>query len=142
VEMQLDKAAPIKPRAIRLDYTQEMGKFTAVVHDLHNANLSRYNHLEFDIASSKASKLLIALEEKNGSRYHTIIDIDGDGKPVRKALYFGDFVFADDSPKDPNGKLDPDQLKNLSIADITGYVTMQKQANTLWIGPIRASQSK
>ena len=142
VEMQMDKDAPTKSRAIRLDYTQEMGKFAAVVHDLNHANLSRYDHLEFDVASSKAGKLLIALEEKNGSRYNAIIDMAGDGKPARKVVYFANFAFADDSPKDPDGKLDLDQLKNLSIADITGYVTMQKQANTLWIGPIRASQSK
>lgn len=142
VEMQLEKKAPTKFRALRLDYTQENGKFTAVIHDLKNVDLSKYDHLEFDIASSKPSKLLLTLEEKNGARYTAVIDVAGSSMSSRKALYFANFKLADDSPKDPDDKLDLDQLKNLTIVDLTAFFNMQTQPNTLWIGPIRASQEK
>lgn len=142
VEMQLDKMAPTKARALRLDYTQEKGKLTAAVHDLKNVDLSKYDHLEFDVATSKPSKLLLTLEEKNGARYVAIIDVAGNSMPSRKALYFSNFKLADDSPKDLDDKLDLDQLKNLSVVDLTAFFNMQTQPNTLWIGPIRASQEK
>ena len=142
VEMQLDKNAPTKSRALRLDYTQENGKLTAAVHDLKNVDLTRYDHLEFDVAASKASKLLLTLEEKNGARYIATLDVAGASIPSRKALYFANFKLADDSPKDPDDKLDLDQLKNLSVVDLTAYFNPQTQPNTLWIGPIRASQEK
>lgn len=143
-EMQLDKSAPTKSRAIRLDYSQEMGKVSALVHDLHNLNLTKYDHLEFDIAGSKPAKLVVSLEERGGARYNTVIDLAGGNATSRKALYFSDFKLADDSPPDPNNRLDLDQLKSITILDFSGFVpgfiNPPKQEETLWIGPIRATK--
>ncbi len=142
VEMQVDAKAPTKGRALRLDYTQEKGKFAALIHDMHNVNLTPYNQLQFDVASTKATKLIFVLEEKNGVKYSAFVDVPADSAVARKALFFANFTLTDDSPPDPKGKLDFSQLKNLTIADTAAFTAEQSQQNTLWIGPIRASQSK
>lgn len=142
VEMKIDANAPTKGRALRLDYTQQMGKITAALRDVHATDLSRYDHLEFDIASAKTGRVLLVLEEKTGARYQTVLDVEGGSVSSRKAIYFANLAVADDGPKDANGKLDLDQIKNLSFVDVTAFLNTTTQPSTLWIGPIRASKNK
>jgi len=139
-EILVDKAAPTKSRAIKMDYTQEAGKISALIHDLHNVNLTSYDRLEFDVAATKAAKVLVTLEKRNGAKYNTLIDVAGGSVSSRKALYFSQFKLADDSPNDPDNKLTLDQLKNITILDISAFINPQKQDETLWIGPIRATK--
>ena len=142
VEMKTDAMAPTTGRALRLDYTRQPGKITAALRDIHATDLSAYDHLEFDIAAAKAGKILLVLEEKTGARYQTILDVEGSSVSSRKAIYFANLAVADDGPKDANGKLDLDQIKNISFVDVTAFLDMMTQPNTLWIGPVRASRSK
>ena len=142
VEMKIDANAPASGRALRLDYTQQLGKITAALRDIHATDLTPYDHLEFDIASAHAGKILLVLEEKTGARYQTVMDVPGNNTSSRKAIYFANLAIADDGPKDANGKLDLDQIKNLSFVDVTAFFNMTTQPNTLWIGPIRASRNK
>ncbi len=142
VEMKIDPSAPTKGRALRLDYTQQPGKITAALRDIHAIDLSRYDHIEFDLAAAKPGKVIFILEEKTGARYQTVLDVPGGSVPSRKAIYFANLVVADDGPKDLNGKLDLDQIKNLSFVDVTALLNMTTQPNTLWIGPLRASKNK
>ncbi len=142
VDMKLDPAAPTKGRALRLDYTQEKGKIAAIAHDLHNLNLTRCNQLQFDIASVKATKIILVLEEKSGAKYNAIVDVPADSALSHKAVFFINFVLSDDLPPDPNGKLDLDQLKSLTIVDLASFTAETAQPNTLWLGPLRASQGK
>lgn len=142
VDMKLDAGAPTKGRALRLDYTQEKGKIAAIVHDLHNFNLARCNQFQFDIASIKATKIILVLEEKGGAKYNAIVDVPADSAPAHKAVFFANFTLSDDSPPDTDGKLDIDQVKNITIVDLAAFTAEQAQPNTLWFGPLRASQGK
>jgi hypothetical protein len=138
VQISLDKEAPFKTRALRADYTQAPGAFIALARDLRRFNLTHQDRLSFDLASTKSAKLAISLEKKNGSRYMTLVDVPGDSLPIRRSLLFTDFVADNNGPKDPDGQLDLNQIKTLSITDISGILGGATQQNTLWIGPISA----
>jgi len=139
VQMRLDTSdAPLKGRALRIDYTQREGKFAALFHDLRRADLSRADQLTFEAASVRSVKLIITLEEKGGARYTASVDVPAGAKPTRFSIPFRDFSVADDSPQDNNAKLDLNQLKTINLVDISGLINKGQEKNTLWIGPIRA----
>lgn len=138
IELSLDKDAPLKTRALRAEYTQGQGTFVALIHDMRRFNLTHQDHFSFAFASAKSTKLSITLEEKGGARYSVLLDVPGDSVPILRSIPFSDFIFAQDGPQDADGKLDLDQIKTLTIVDISGSLGLSKQKNTLWIGPISA----
>lgn len=137
-ELSIDPNAPFKGHALRADYVQGASKYIALIHDMRRANLAHKDRITFQVASAKSLKLAVALEEKSGARYIVILDVPGDSEPTRKSVSFSDFMIAEDSPKDPDGQLDLDQIKTISFVDITSAFGIDKQKNTLWIGPISA----
>lgn len=138
-QMRLDKSGtPIKGRALRVDYQQAEGKYIALIRDMRRFDLTKSDRFTFEAASAKSAKLVFALEEKGGAKYNATLDIPGDSVPARRSVSFADFAIAEDSPQDANGHLDLDQLKTLTIVDITGAFGIAPQKNTLWIGPLRA----
>lgn len=137
-DLSLDPSAPFTGRALRADYMQGASKYVALVHDVRQANLSHKDRITFQIASAKSMKLVVSLEERGGAHYNIVIDVPGDAVPTRKSISFADFMIAEDSPKDADGQLDLDQIKTLSFVDITSAFGIDRQKNTLWIGPIGA----
>ena len=73
-----------------------------------------------------------SIEEKGGARYNKKIDLLlGDWKAFSWKL--SDFTLADDS-RDDNGKLDADQIKQISIADVTNLMGGSEAEEThLWV---------
>jgi len=65
----------------------------------------------------------------------------GDGwKQV--SLTMGDFTLADDS-QDENGRLDPDQIKQISVADISSLAGGgEVDENRLWIDQVQFTLSR
>ncbi|HZP81560.1 MAG TPA: hypothetical protein VFB21_07985 [Chthonomonadaceae bacterium] len=138
-QLRLEKSgAPFKGRALRVDYQQAEGKYVALIRDMRRFDLTKSDRLTFETASAKSAKIVLSLEEKGGAKYNALLDIPGDSVPIRKSVSFADFTLAEDSPKDENGHLDLDQLKTLTLVDITGAFGIGAQKNTLWIGPLRA----
>ncbi len=131
---------PLKGPALRLDYTQAQGidSIVALAHDMHRFNFSKTDHLAFMAASQQNATLLIQLEEKGGAKYNATVDLPVGGTAVERTVAFSDFKLADDSPADSDGHLDLDQLKTMTILDLTGLLGSGQGKNTLWLGPIRA----
>jgi hypothetical protein len=139
MQLRLDTSdAPVKGHALRADYTQNEGKFNALIHDLRRVNLANADQLSFEAASVRDVKLVLSLEEKGGARYTSLVDVPAGSKATRFSIPFRDFSLADDSPPDSDGQLDLNQLKTLTIVDISGLINKGQEKNTLWLGPIRA----
>jgi hypothetical protein len=66
-----------------------------------------------------------------------VIEVPGGGKIDHREILLSAFEHGPDSPDDPNGMLDLNQLKTFSILDITGTLTHETAKNSLWIGNIR-----
>ena len=136
VQMKLDKAAPTKTRALRVDYKQGDGQYIILVRTLHHLKASPEDKFVIDAAAAKSARLVLTLEEQNGSKYSLTLAVPGDSEPIHRDLAFSDFALSEGA-KDDNDKLDPDKVKSFTITDVTGAFGIAKQKNTLWIGPIR-----
>jgi hypothetical protein len=131
---------------MRARYRQDEDKYPILLKMLARADLRGWNRLAFDIASDKPSQLVISIEEHNpgqaqGPRYSTTVDLLGGGKLEHRAVTFEAFALDANGPPDPNGKLDLDQVKTISIVDITAASTHEQTANSLWIGDLRTAEA-
>ena len=136
VQMRLDKASPLKTPAFRADYKQGDGGYVLFVKNTRGMKATSADSLVLDLASTKSCRLIFMLEEKNGSKYSFTLAVPGDSEPYHRVVEFSEFAAAE-GVKDDNDRLDPLQVKTLTITDVLGAYGIAKQKNTLWIGPIR-----
>ncbi len=136
VQLKLDKAAPTKTRAMRVDYKQGDGQYVVLIRMLHNLKAAADDNFVIDVAAAKSARLILTLEEQNGAKYSLTLAVPGDSDPINRVLPLSSFALSE-GPADDNGKLDLDKVKSLTITDVTGAFGIAKQKNTLWIGPIR-----
>ena len=143
-ELSVDASGkPVAGRALKVEYQQTEGHYIVLTHALGPMDLRTKNKLAFDIASDKEAQLIISLEERNpgkgqGPRYQVDVQVPGGGKMDRREVALSAFQPDGNGTKDPNGKLDLDQLKSISILDVTGALNPETARNTLWIGNIQA----
>ncbi len=136
----MDKASPLKTPALRVDYKQGDGSYLILIKNLHGLKAAPEDGLVFDFATAKSCRLVFSLEEKNGSRYSFSLAVPGDSEPYHRAIDFSEFS-ASDGPKDDNDRLDPSEIKSLTITDVLTAYGIAKQKNTLWIGPIKLQKA-
>ncbi len=143
-ELSLDTSGkPVAGRVLKVSYQQMEGRYVVLTHALGPMDLRTRNKLAFDIASEKDAQLVISLEERisgkgQGPRYQVDVQVPGGGKADHREVALSAFQPDENGLKDPNGKLDLDQLKSISILDVTGAFTPESAHNTLWIGNIQA----
>lgn len=130
---------------MRIKYAQEEDRYRIVLKMLPRLDMRGWNRLAFDISSARASELVISLEEHNptkgpGPRYSTIVSVSGGGRVEHRAISFEAFAADANGPQDPNGKLDLDQVKTISIVDITAATTHEPGTNSVWIGNLRTAE--
>jgi len=95
-------------------------KIHGILRNLEKVDLSKAVSLDLSLKGSHDGTYFVAIEEKGGARYNMKVDLLlGDWKSYTWKL--SDFTLAEDS-RDDNGKLDPDQIKQLTIADVTNLM--------------------
>jgi hypothetical protein len=134
---------PLGGPALEARYQQLEGKFVVIAHPLGHVDLHDTGSLSFDIASNKDAQIVVALEKRKpgsneGPRYNTSFQVPGNRQVVHKSIPFAEFQLDENSPADPEGKLNPDQIKTVSLLDITAAFSHEQQQNTLWLGQLRA----
>ncbi|MDQ2899866.1 MAG: hypothetical protein M3Y07_08705 [Acidobacteriota bacterium] len=143
-DLSLDASGkPLAEHAMKAVYQQVEEQYIVFVHKLGALDLSEANRLAFDVASEKPAQLVISFEERSpgkrqGPRYSVDIEVPGGGKSDRREVALGAFQPDQNGPTDPNGKLDLDKIKTISILDVTAAYTHESAKNTLWIGNIHA----
>lgn len=104
-------------QSLKLSYPRKGKKIHGIMRNLEKVDLSKATTLDLAIKCSHDGTFFVAIEEKDGSRYNMKVDLLlGDWKSFSWPL--SAFTLADDS-QDENGKLDPDQIKQITIADAT-----------------------
>ncbi|MDQ6665669.1 MAG: hypothetical protein M3Z23_14910 [Acidobacteriota bacterium] len=143
-DLSLDTSGkPLAEHAMKAVYQQQEGHYVLLVHKLGVLDLSKTNRLAFDIASEQPAQLVISFEERNpgkgqGPRYNVDIEVPGGGKSDRREVALGAFQPDQNGPTGLNGKLDLENIKTISILDVTAAYTHESAKNTLWIGNIQA----
>lgn len=123
---------------MRARYEQVEDRLVILTRMLPKLDLRGSERLAFDIASEKDATLALSLEERlpgkqQGPRYTTTIEVIGGGKPEHRAVALSAFQHDPNSTDDANGMLDLDQVKSISILDITANATHETAKNSLWI---------
>jgi hypothetical protein len=137
VQMKREKDAPTKTPALRVDYKQGDGGYIALIKGVNGLKGDTANdNFIVDMAAAKSARIIITLEEKNGAHYALTLAVPGDSDPIHRALAFSQFTLSEGNTDD-NGKLDLDQVKSITLTDVTGAFGIAKQKNTLWVGPLR-----
>jgi len=104
-------------QSLKFSYPRKGKKVHGVMRSLEKVDLSKATTLDLAVKCSHDGTFFVAIEEKDGSRYNMKIDLLlGDWKSFSWPLT--EFKIADDS-QDDNGKLDPEQIKQITIADAT-----------------------
>ena len=123
-------------RCLKWSYSRQQGRVTAVLRDVGALPLREAKTLHLWTRTEKDGTYLLALEEKDGSRYQTMVTLKaGDG--WRELEYFlSNFALADES-QDENGKLDPDQVKQVGVADLSALLGGAVGENVLRLDEVR-----
>lgn len=132
--MKLKLAAPdnpLKTDALQATYEHMPGPIGVMVHRLSHLDLSQATGLAFDIASRTDATIVIALELKDGRKFHQTIYPPPAGESFHVSLKFADF--------EGTGKLDASKLKSLTMTDVSG-VEGNTGTNTLWIARVEGVQ--
>jgi hypothetical protein len=119
---------PLGTRALEAHYEQAEGQFELLTRRLSNLDLSKATRLSFDIASQREATLILSLEQKGGRRHNLTIYPPGAREVFHVNVKLSDF--------EGTGKLDPSQLKTLTITDITAAAGGATASNTIWIGKV------
>jgi hypothetical protein len=127
---------------MRARYQQIEDRLVVILRPLPKTDFRGSQRLAFDIASDHDAQLVLAFEERSpgkqqGPRYATTVDILGGGKPEHRSIVLSAFDHDPNSADDPNGRLDLDQIKSISLVDITATATQETAKNSLWISAIR-----
>ncbi|HLV80294.1 MAG TPA: hypothetical protein VKT32_08420 [Chthonomonadaceae bacterium] len=122
-EMRLSRSVgkPLDGSGIQADYHQAPALPTAFVRMVPRGKLAEMAKLEFDVASVKPAKLIVQVEEQDGGKYNTEVDVDGGSAVKHVSVSLADLKAAQDS-KDSNDRLDKDQIKQIVFLDASGLI--------------------
>lgn len=141
--MKLSRATgkPLEGSGLQASYHQSPGTIAGLIRRVPRGKLAGMEKLSFDVASAKPAKLLVQVEEQDGGKYNTVVEVSGDSALKHVSVLFADLKAAIDS-NDSNDRLDRELIKQVLIVDISGLVDMADQDNTLWLGNLRAAPAK
>ena len=128
--------APLGAPALRMDYNLASDKAAAVFKRLKPGALAGKATLSLRLASTHDCKLVVQLEEKGGGKYNANLAIPAGSKATDLTVSIPTMT-PDPQAKDPNGKLDLDQVGQITLVDVTA-LTEAPGMNTLWIGKVSA----
>lgn len=122
-------------QSLRFSYPRQGKKFHGIMRSLDKVDLSRAATLDLWMKSSHDGTYFVTIEEKDGSRYNRKVDLLlGDWKFFSWKLT--DFTLAEDT-QDENGKLDADQIKQISVVDVSTMMGGTEAAEAhLWIDQV------
>jgi hypothetical protein len=107
-------------QSLKFSHPRKGKKIHGILRNLEKVDLKKAVSIDLSVKASHDGTYFVAIEEKGGARYTMKIDLLlGDWKTYSWKL--SDFTLAEDS-RDDNGKLDPDQIKQITIADVTALM--------------------
>lgn len=137
VTLKSSLGKPLDGRGMQADYRTATNKLAGFARGVAPGLLRGTARLVFDVASTRATKLIVQVEEKGGGKYNTIVEVPADKTLKKVDVAFDLFTPSDDS-KDANNKLDIAQIKQIVIIDASSFLDGTEQVNTLWMGNLRA----
>lgn len=130
---------PLGEKGIKVDYHVGPTHLMGALKFIQRRALVGTKYLNLHLASAKACTLILQVEEEGGGKYNTVIELPGGSTAKDQLFAFSDLKASEDS-HDTNAKLDLDQVKQIILIDVSGFVKSAEQDNTVWIGSIVAKK--
>lgn len=108
--------------ALRFDYAVKKGEMNVLTQPIENKLLAKAKTIQFWVKCDNSTILTCFLDEKGGGRYMANLTLPK-GKWQKVEFAPEDFSLSDgeNDPKDPDNKLDMDQVERISIADLAQF---------------------
>lgn len=125
-------------KTLKLDYTAAPQTAFVVLHQVRTGALKDMKSLQFRVKSSGKVTLLVGLEEKRGkgdvnkSSYQAFVEVDAAQPWKTVSLPLSAFQL-EESSSDPDGKLNPELVDMVSIADLSALGSGTDLSNLLWL---------
>ncbi len=136
VEISRQQAGPDGKPCWAVSYRLQAGQLFPLLWGTPGLPASPGLHVRLGAESS--AMLLLLVKEEDGSEYNTAIELAA-GQMIDRLIPWPDFRLADNSA-DENGKLDLDQVREITLVDLSAMLWQQSVTNTLYIGKLAASQ--
>jgi len=119
-------AAHLKNGPGSLDYSYKVasGEMSLAAVQVTPGKLAKMGSLHMWLNCDHATSIVVSLSEHNGGRYSAICHVPkNEWQEIN--LSTSDFLLATeaDAPKDPDGKLDVDQIESIALIDIEGFLS-------------------
>ena len=117
---------------LEYQYTPQMGGFAGISTPVQ-AGLGGGNSLRYWLKTTDYALIATVLTEVDGSTYTALMtSLPGAWQEV--ALSLAEFSLGDDS-SDENGRLDPEQVTSVALADIVGFLAQAAMQETFIVAP-------
>ena len=105
--------------ALKFTYNIAKGELNILALPTPDGKLARMKSLKCWLKADHSTTLAFAVQENGGGRYVAAFSVPG-GAWQEVVLAPGDFVLSEDkdAPKDPDGKLDLDQVMGIAVVDL------------------------
>jgi hypothetical protein len=113
------EAAPGGGRhSLRIAYTRQAARIQGLLRNLEKTDLRKATGIELSLKTRRDGTFLVSVQEKDGSRYQQMLELKSADGWKQVSAAFTALAKADDS-QDENDRLDADQIKEISLADLT-----------------------
>lgn len=121
--------------SLRLQYDLPPGKLVGLMTSPTGVDLSGMKRLRLWLMSEVATTIVLSLKERDESDYNHMLELQPSDQLQLVDIDLSKMTLGDDSA-DENGKLDLDQVKELTLADVSLIVGKPVSVNTLWIDDV------
>ena len=125
--------------ALCAEYHRLPGKLVGWIRPVAPGALSNISKINIRCASVRPAKLLVQVEETDGGKYRSVVDLAGGSRAQELSVELAGFQPSNDS-NDQNNKLDTELIKQVMIMDLTGMSLQAEDVNKIWISSITATK--
>lgn len=117
---------PLEPggKGLRVTYPRAAGEAYALNRDLDGYDLNGATRLQLSLNCSRKSLLILQVKERDESEYQVTIQPENSVGWQTQSLSFADFKLGDNS-KDENDRLDPGQIKEITLLDGSAFAGLE-----------------
>ncbi len=126
---------PLPGTSLEASYAVGQAKVGGLFHGLPAGALTGKMSLGMTVAVARSASFLIQLEDDQGGKFNTTVEVAGVKVAKKLALTLTDFKPDNDSKRD---KMDLARVKQVLILDISGLTESVEQNNTLWLANLEA----
>lgn len=139
--------------ALRFDYGVSKGAFNLMFAQVPPSALEKAKSFSFWVKTDYAAPLVMILQEKEGGRYLALFTVLAN-RWQQVELSVSDFALTEgpDDPKDPNNRLDMDQVEGIALADLSQFFAqtdaalveafgLQSGPHTLYLDDLKVNEA-